>query len=55
MSFLKCVVCESGPVKIFTINPFNGLAKSKCMNCGLVSSNEVPKKDKIKGPEVIYR
>lgn len=54
MIFLKCVHCNKGPVKIFGIGP-NGNAKSKCLNCGLNSSNEAQKKEKPKGPEVIYR
>ena len=49
---IKCIVCDSSNIKIFSINPKNGVAKTKCMSCGL-TTNEV-RKDVI-NPEIIYK
>jgi hypothetical protein len=54
MSFLKCIVCGSGPIKIFAVNPHNGVAKTKCVNCSITSA-DAHKKDKTNKVEVIYR
>jgi hypothetical protein len=53
MSFLKCISCGNSSVKVFGCFP-GGTIKSKCQDCGLMSANDSPKKNKIKEPEVIY-
>ena len=54
MNFLRCIFCGEGPVKIFEV-PANGVARSRCMNCGLNSTHDIMKNLKTKGPEVIYK
>jgi len=54
MNFLKCIFCGEGPIKIWQHREL-GCQKSKCLNCGLNSTQEPTKTFKTKGPEVIYK